>query len=324
MKGITHFALGIAAASFFPAAVRAGAGGDPLYFILGGIAGLLPDTIDFKFARFFSRHDLEVVPDPLAPDAALVAGAVARAANEAHVAGRPVTIRLHTIRVGPDEWQRYTVRFDVARQQVSAWLGPVVTTGGCVVREGAGGRSEHAPLLCELRLDYRAETAVDVLEGPSFRMEPDAGRVVPRFIPWHRRWSHGLPFAAGLAAAAWLGLGPLAGGVVLAASLTHILADQLGFLGSGLLAPFLRRRVEGLKLACSGEPLPNLLGVWFSCLVIAWNLYAQSGLHVAGLNPVRLFVVGAGIPLAAWLLLRRQFSRPPGGCGYNGRRKEQV
>ena len=68
MKGITHFAAGVAVASCFPQAVQAGTEGSPLYFILGGAAGLIADTLDFKFFRFVYRHDLEVIPDPLRPD----------------------------------------------------------------------------------------------------------------------------------------------------------------------------------------------------------------------------------------------------------------
>ena len=64
MKGIAHFSSGIAAASFFPWSVQAAAEGNPLYFILGGIFGLLPDTADFKFYRFFYRHDVNIELDP--------------------------------------------------------------------------------------------------------------------------------------------------------------------------------------------------------------------------------------------------------------------
>ena len=51
MKGITHFITGIAIATFFPEVVR-GAGEGALLPVLGGIAGILPDTIDFKFVRY--------------------------------------------------------------------------------------------------------------------------------------------------------------------------------------------------------------------------------------------------------------------------------
>jgi hypothetical protein len=64
MKGIAHFVTGVAAASFLPWSIEAALRGDPLYFILGGAFGLLPDTIDFKFYRFFYRHDVYIEPDP--------------------------------------------------------------------------------------------------------------------------------------------------------------------------------------------------------------------------------------------------------------------
>ena len=48
MKGIAHFISGVAAASFFPWSVQAAVEGNPMYFILGGAFGILPDTLDFK------------------------------------------------------------------------------------------------------------------------------------------------------------------------------------------------------------------------------------------------------------------------------------
>ena len=51
MKGISHFITGVAIATFFPEVVRAGGVGS-LLPMLGGIGGILPDTIDFKFARY--------------------------------------------------------------------------------------------------------------------------------------------------------------------------------------------------------------------------------------------------------------------------------
>ena len=57
MKGIAHFVTGVALATFFPEVVQAGAQGSlPM---LGGIAGILPDTLDFKFARYFDRIELK-------------------------------------------------------------------------------------------------------------------------------------------------------------------------------------------------------------------------------------------------------------------------
>ena len=62
MKGIAHFISGVAVASFCPWAVEAAQNGNPAYFILGAVTGILPDTVDFKFYRFFYKHDIRVEP----------------------------------------------------------------------------------------------------------------------------------------------------------------------------------------------------------------------------------------------------------------------
>lgn len=51
MKGIAHFITGVAIATLFPEVVGRAAEGS-LLPVLGGIAGLLPDTLDFKFVRY--------------------------------------------------------------------------------------------------------------------------------------------------------------------------------------------------------------------------------------------------------------------------------
>jgi hypothetical protein len=62
MKGIVHFISGVTVASFCPWAIEAAQNGNPSCFILGAVAGILPDTIDFKFCRFFYRHDIRIEP----------------------------------------------------------------------------------------------------------------------------------------------------------------------------------------------------------------------------------------------------------------------
>ena len=71
MKGFSHFMSGVAVASFGPWAIDAALNGNPVFFVLGGACGILPDTLDFKFYRFFYEHDVYVEPDPAAPDAPL-------------------------------------------------------------------------------------------------------------------------------------------------------------------------------------------------------------------------------------------------------------
>jgi len=180
------------------------------------VAGLLPDTLDFKFWRFFYRHDIEIAPDPLRPDAQMIADAVAAAIHRAYETGRPVNVKLDTIRMGADLWQQYEVKFDVPGQGVRVNYGPIVDTGGNPVRRGSDGKETNAtaPLVCGIQLDYEATTIVQGFEGPLFRMEPTADkRVKPQIIPWHRQWSHSVVTAV-LFALACSAMGHIMAGVI--------------------------------------------------------------------------------------------------------------
>lgn len=311
MKGISHFTIGIAAASCFPGAVRAATEGDPLYFILAGVFGLLPDTIDFKFVRFFYKTEINVVPDPLRPNAQSIASGVALAVARAHVENRAVNIKLNTIPLGADRWQRYQVRFDVPGRRVHATYGPVVDTGGNPIPDdpatpASAGLTASAALPCAVALEYLATTDIDIFDGPVFRMDPtEGGRVRPEFIPWHRGQSHSLVTALvlGLAGAAVWDV--LAGAVIASAFAAHILADQLGYLGSNLFAPFTRRRAPGLKLAHAVWPMPNFTACWLSILLIFWNLARETTGGIEGLNPLRYAIIGAGLPILVFALLQR-------------------
>ena len=305
MKGIVHFAVGVTVASCFPEVVRAGANGNPLYFILGGIFGILPDTIDFKFCRFFYRHDIEVTPDPNKPDPQVIADAVALAVNRAYETRKPVKIKLDTIRLGADLWRQYSVKFDVPRQRVVVTCGPAVDTGRLPVLDYPRKKA-FSPLLCGVKLDYRATTIVDIFDGPVFDMMPTGdGRVTPRFIPWHRKWSHSFPAGLLLAVITSIIWRPLAGVVALSAHTAHILVDQLGFMGSSLFFPFRTGRIEGLKLTHSDESVPNFVAVWFSCLLVFWNLYRALPWEIHHFNVIKLVLYGAIVPAVIFLAFRR-------------------
>lgn len=321
MKGIVHFMTGVAAASCFPEAVRAGAEGNPLYFVLGGLFGLLPDTLDFKCSRFFQRHDVQVVPDPNRPDPQMIADAVADAANRAHESGKQVEIKLNTVRMGADEWQQYEVKFDVLKKLVTVTYGPVVDTSSIPLRRKHPKQTDRpsasASLSCGVKLDYMATTTIDTFEGPMFRVVPlKDGRVTPIFIPWHRRWSHSLVTCLLLALAGTVVWGPTAGLVILVAVLAHVLVDQLGFMGSALLYPFLPRRNEGLKLVHSSEGMANFGIVWFSALLVFWNLYLQAPRQMVTLSFVKLFLYGGVVPFVIGYLLRRLWQRPAATQGH--------
>jgi hypothetical protein len=316
MKGIAHFAAGVAAASCFPGAVAAGARGNPLYFVLGGVFGLLPDTLDFKFYRFFYRHDVEVTPDPNRPDPTLIAEAVAGAVRRTHETGRPLRVKLNTVRLGPDLWQRYTVAFDVAARRVCVRYGPAVDTGRQPVRDrSCTVREACAPLPCAIALDYEAVTEVDIFDGPLFQMEKAAdGRVRPRFIPWHREWSHSFPVGLLLALLGGVLFGPLAGAVILGAVAAHILADQMGFMGSNLFFPFTRHRCRGLAWMHSGQGMPNFVAVWLACVVVFWNLCQFTPDRACSLNPLQYVFFAAVVPVLGLRLARYAVRRLGGGA----------
>ncbi len=307
MKGISHFAVGVAAASCFPAAITAAENGNPLYFILGGIFGLLPDTIDFKFYRFFYRHHAEVTPDPLNPNPQQIADAVADAIENAVSANKPFRIRLNTIRIGADLWQRYTLKFNLIAKCVEVKMGAIVDTGGTPTKpEPQNTITAIAPLKADVRLDYLAETNIDIFEGPIFEMTPDKdGYIIPQFIPWHRQWSHSFLVGMIFAMPAWFLWDSVAAFVIIAAYSAHVAVDQLGYMGSSLFWPLTRRRTPGLKLQHSGSAFPNFCAVWLSCLLIFQNVSRSIPLSTLRISPTMITLWAAIIPFIAIKAIRR-------------------
>lgn len=285
MKGIAHFVTGVAIATCFPEVVQRAAEGS-LLPVLGGVGGILPDTLDFRFVRYFERYDQEIDPGP-EPDANEIAGRVVDAMRQAYESGQPQNVMLHTVRLGPDRWRQYTVRFDPAQGEVGVRTGPVVSTGQMPL-PGSELPGDEARVKAGLPMApaSKGKHRVDIFSGPSFKFERRDGELHVRFLDWHRRWSHSLTLAAGLglgtagiaALVDWVTRGsvtgtPLWAGLVAGLGLaSHVLEDQLGFLGSNLLYPFTRERTPGLGLFHSGDALPNFLTVWIGMAVTLLNL----------------------------------------------------
>ncbi len=280
MKGISHFITGVALATCFPEVVRAGAEGS-LLPVLGGIGGILPDTLDFKFARYFERYDEEIDPGP-EPDARDIAERVAGAMRRAYETGKPQNVMLHTIRLGADLWRQYAIRFDPEQGEVAVRVGPVVNTGQVPLppwppaippNGGDRGREEaRVKVGAPMAPTYDAENKIDIFSGPSFKFERQGDRLHVHFLDWHRRWSHSLLLAGALGLTGGLILGKWGGLVIGLGVAAHILEDQLGFMGSNLFYPFSKRRTNGMQLLHSGDALPNFLTVWTSVVLILFNL----------------------------------------------------
>lgn len=316
MKGIAHFSAGVALASCFPVAVDAGMAGNPIYFLLGGIFGLLPDTLDFKILRFLHRIDMEVVPDPSRPDPAMLAQAMADAVGRVYATGRPMHVKIHTASPGAGLWHRFRITLPAANGRVVATYDGIVNTSQEPVPEQPWPpATAQAALPCRVSTDYMATSIVDILDGPSYSLEPEGrNHVVARFIPWHRQWTHSVTAAiiAGLALGATVDWhsGILAGGAII----LHVLLDQVGHMGSNLFFPFTCRRTPGWQWIRSGNPLANFGTVWMACLIVYWNLARFApGTREPGLAV--LLVVCGLLPLAAAAWIRSRLTAPASVVG---------
>lgn len=341
MKGFSHFMSGVAVASFGPWAIEAALQGNPIYFVLGGACGILPDTIDFKFYRFFYNHDVYATPDPKNLDPQYVADEVARAVNMAVDEKRYVNLKLVSVRLGADFWQQYSVKFDNEKLEVLVRFGPVVNTGQVPVEGTEKGHPKigRAKLKAKVIQTYDAALKVDIFDGPTVGLKPlPNGDLDLEFLPWHREWSHSLTVGALLGllwmagAMLWAGAPPAGsfqgvfadwpgfkgvlghllqhfavawqGFVTIAACYgVHVVEDQLGHMGSNIFYPLTKLRTPGLHWMHSGDGLPNFLAVWISCLLVFWNLYRGQPAMTFHFSFVHLMMVGLVIPgLVFWIL----------------------
>ena len=322
MKGFSHFMSGVAVASFGPWAIEAAKDGNPIYFILGGACGILPDTIDFKFYRFFYNHDVYVTPDPINLDPQYAADEIARAVNMAVDEKRYINLKLVSVRLGADFWQQYSVKFDNEKLEVLVKFGPVVNTGQVPVEGTEKGHTKvgRAKLKAKVIQTYDAALKVDIFDGPTVGLKPlPNGDLDLEFLPWHREWSHSLTVGAFLGVlvailafflsgwdAAWQCF------VTIAACYgVHVVEDQMGHMGSNIFYPITKLRTSGLQWMHSGDGLPNFLTVWLSCLLIFWNLYRGQPSMTYHFSFIHLMMVGLVIPFLAfgalrWFLTRGQ------------------
>ena len=305
MKGISHFITGVAIATFFPEVVRAGAAGG-LLPVLGGIGGILPDTLDFKFARYWEKFDVEIDPGP-EPDAAAIAEALVAAMRQAYTTGKDCNLVAHTIRMGADLWREYVIRFLPESDEVAVRIGPLVNTGQVPYAgsEPEGAQEVRRAVGAPLVNTYSEEYRVNIFSGPTFRFAREGEQLQVHFLDWHHRWTHSLILALGVGLLLGLLLGVFTGdwttagwgGVVTWLGFSgHILEDQLGHMGSNLFWPISTKRLPGPGWIHAGDAIPNFLTVWTSVALILFNLDRFSA---APLLPAGPYLLGAlGVPWA--------------------------
>ncbi len=270
MKGIAHFLAGLAAASFVPGVVETAMQGSYL-IVLGGFCGLLPDTLDFKFARYF-EHAVNIDPDPANLDPQIMVDAVAAEIDRAAEANRPIRVQLHNIPLGPGRWRQYHIRFAPDTNEVGISIGPIVNASQAPL-DTAGQRTAYAHPQARLMYTYDDDLTVDIFNGPSFAFVPKPDGVEVQFLPWHRVWSHSFTLAAALGVLTTLLFQSITAGLVAFVGMSaHIVEDQLGYLGSNLFWPITKERSAGARWLHSGDAIPNFLAVWTALVLILFNL----------------------------------------------------
>lgn len=260
---------------------------------LGGIFGILPDTLDFKFAKYFHKSDIEVKPDPDNLDARVIAKGVAEAVEKAAKEGRG-TVQLHTMQLGSNLWRSYSLWFDSSTSEVVVEIGPLVDTGqipfeGTELKDPEKA-SARVKVSCEFFQQFDKKSNIAIMSGPCFEfVKRDTGKVEIVFLPWHRTWSHS--FTLGLFTALLVGiltfftvpegahpelytiprwlLYPL---IILFGSMVHIIEDSLGFMGNNLFWPITKDRTDGMGLMSAADAIPNFFFVWTSVITVLYNL----------------------------------------------------
>ncbi len=299
MKGMTHFIVGAAIATCFASALELAYIDKSLIILLGGMFGVLPDTLDFRFARYMMIRDYEVTLDPDNLDPMLVAKTLAKAIDQAQEENREVRAQFHTIKLGPDEWRRYSIKIDPERKVAICKIGPIISTGQQPYPETEIPEDQayaEAPFHADLDYSYHEWNNADIFSGPDFAFIPEGDMIRADFIPWHRMWSHSLSVGLLLAPLGfvfyalyglWTGQGAgyyifetkhglLASAIIIGGFWGHVLTDQTGNLGSNLWHPFTKKRSNGTGWTESGGAVCNTFTNYGAVALMIWNMNAFS------------------------------------------------
>jgi membrane-bound metal-dependent hydrolase YbcI (DUF457 family) len=282
MKGFTHFISGVALATFSSQVIQMSETQHSLILVLAGIFGILPDSLDFKVARFFSKEDYVISPKPVNMDLQEIADTIAEAIDRAAKENETINVKLNTVKLGADLWQQYLISY--TDHEVIVKKGPVVNTGKIIIGEWDPKNVEIAKAKTKAKIlhTYDHESYVDIFSGPTFGFKKRKdGLIEAEFLPWHRAWSHsltlGLFFGIIGFIITWIfskniHLATLYGSVIAGGFSIHILEDQLGFMGSNLFWPFTKERKVGLHWMRSSDAWPNFITVWIAVIMIIWNV----------------------------------------------------
>ncbi|MEX2690705.1 MAG: metal-dependent hydrolase [Candidatus Njordarchaeia archaeon] len=336
MKGVVHYFVAAAIVSLLPFVMELSVEQKSLIIVLGAIAGLLPDYIDFKIAKFFERVDEEILPDWPYPDSQKIARKIAMMIDESWNTKKTLNLQLHTIKVGPNLWRKWYVTFDSERKKVKVMVGPITTTGGKdfpetindIPEELRKGEADfNAPLFYRYKdnvIKMRAFT------GPMIAFKPTEDYLEVEFLPWHRRWSHSITIAAVFSMILWvlsyiLTLDINITNIITLAFFvgynTHIITDQPGYMGSNLFWPITKKRIRGFKIAESMDPFMNFFTFYLAIMILLWQMNTAITPHPIDFalkfgslvipSIISFIILWVMLPEAVILLLRKRYWKPP-------------
>ena len=289
MKGLTHFMTGVALSSFLTPAVSMAAStrlGTPeaessFILLLGGLYGIMPDTMDFKLGQFFAAADVEVDCDPSNPDPQKMARQIGEAMDEVYTTGEERKVQLFPMQLASNLWRQYMIKFDGETNEVIVVLNEIVSTSqvpypGTEPKENRVGRYKLAGNLLET---HGRPSMVDIMSGPQFGFRKQDDYVVVEFLPWHRTWSHSYVLGAALALIPML-IAFMAGwhhwylyGVAAFLGFAgHLTEDLTGHMGGSLIWPFKTRRYDGFCLFRASNPHANFSVDYASAVITLFNL----------------------------------------------------
>jgi membrane-bound metal-dependent hydrolase YbcI (DUF457 family) len=321
MKGLTHFISGVALASFVPVATRLANStvGNSYILALGGLFGIMPDTLDFKVGQFFARYNYDVDADPNNPDPQKMAEQIGRAIDECHETGRDVRVQLYPLRLGVDLWRQYVVKFDGEKNEVIVIINEIVTTSQTpyLDTEPKKNRVGRYRVKGKLLETHGKPSVVDIMSGPQFGFKKKGDVVEVEFLPWHRTWSHSFVLGFFLSCIVWLlaslvvgwRLGWAYGLVSFLGYAIHITEDLTGHMGGSLLWPFQKDRTNGLCLFKASSPHANFSVDYVMVTLLLFNLnrFAPQPFFSLGTIPYFLYVIV--IPLAIYALITKMFGQ---------------
>lgn len=285
---------GVALASFFPSAVKMAAAtrtGIPeadasFILVLGGLYGIMPDTLDFKMGQFFSVAEYQVDCDPNNPDPGKMARQIGEAMDQASETGKYVRAQLLPMQLGAHYWRQYMIKFDSQTNEVIVVLNEVVGTNQIpfLGTEPENRVGRYTLQKAKLKDAHGRPSVVDIMSGPQYGFRPTKeGTVEVEFLPWHRTWSHSyvlglilaLPWSALAMALGW----PHAWLYSLIAFLgfaIHITEDLTGHMGGSLIWPFDATRYDGLAWFRASDPHANFTVDFMAFVMIIRNLMVYS------------------------------------------------